>query len=91
MQHVVVVGSLGYSKKDHPLNSIGNGNILLWKKKAEEYLMDSGDLLILLETRCSIATPSKNCCKLGHLPLQGCRTPSFTLAAYWTRLVACGN
>ena len=58
VQHVVVVGSLGYTKKSHPLNSIGNGNILLWKKKAEEYLMDSGDLLLLLDMRYSIAPPS---------------------------------
>ena len=90
VQHVVVVGSLGYTKKSHPLNSIGNGNILLWKKRAEEYLMDSGDLLMLLEAwHCT--PPAGNCCKLGHLPLQDCHTPSFTLAASWIRLVAYGN
>ncbi|KAI5021079.1 hypothetical protein ZWY2020_054489 [Hordeum vulgare] len=27
---------------NHPLNKLGNGNILVWKRKAEQYLADSG-------------------------------------------------
>ncbi len=40
--HIVLVGSMGGTNPDHMLNKIGNGNILLWKRKAEQYLIDSG-------------------------------------------------
>jgi nucleoside-diphosphate-sugar epimerase len=49
MKHVVVVGSMGGTDPTNFLNSIGkkadgsgNGDILLWKRKAERYLVDSG-------------------------------------------------
>jgi uncharacterized protein YbjT (DUF2867 family) len=49
MKHVVVVGSMGGTDSTNFLNSIGkkadgsgNGDILLWKRKAERYLVDSG-------------------------------------------------
>ena len=42
VQHIVLVGSMGGTNLNHPLNSIGNGNILVWKRKAEAYLIDSG-------------------------------------------------
>lgn len=42
MKHVVVVGSMGGTNENHMLNSIGNGKILIWKRKAEQYLIDSG-------------------------------------------------
>jgi len=42
VQHVVVVGSMGGTNENHMLNSIGNGKILIWKRKAEQYLVDSG-------------------------------------------------
>eukprot|EP00930_Biecheleria_cincta_P036314 TRINITY_DN24914_c0_g2_i1.p1 TRINITY_DN24914_c0_g2~~TRINITY_DN24914_c0_g2_i1.p1 ORF type:complete len:317 (-),score=48.90 TRINITY_DN24914_c0_g2_i1:299-1168(-) len=42
VQHVVLVGSMGGTKPDHFLNKMGNGNILLWKRKAEMYLQSSG-------------------------------------------------
>ena len=42
VQHIVLVGSMGGTNENHPLNSIGNGNILIWKRKAEQYLIDSG-------------------------------------------------
>jgi uncharacterized protein YbjT (DUF2867 family) len=38
VQHVVYVGSMGGTKPDHMLNQMGDGNILLWKRKAELYL-----------------------------------------------------
>lgn len=40
--HIVLVGSMGGTNEQHPLNRIGNGNILIWKRKAEQYLIDSG-------------------------------------------------
>ena len=44
--HVVLVGSMGVSPAkntpENTLNKIGDGNILVWKAKAEEYLMNSG-------------------------------------------------
>ncbi|MBE9045836.1 SDR family oxidoreductase [Pleurocapsales cyanobacterium LEGE 10410] len=42
VEHIVLVGSMGGTNPNHPLNSIGNANILVWKRKAEQYLIDSG-------------------------------------------------
>lgn len=42
VQHIVLVGSMGGTDENHPLNRLGNGNILVWKRKAEQYLIDSG-------------------------------------------------
>ena len=39
---MVLVGSMGGTNPNHPLNKLGNGNILMWKRKAEQYLIDSG-------------------------------------------------
>lgn len=42
VEHIVLVGSMGGTNPQHPLNKMGNGNILIWKRKAEQYLIDSG-------------------------------------------------
>ncbi|KAL6987636.1 hypothetical protein U1Q18_013383 [Sarracenia purpurea var. burkii] len=42
VKQIVLVGSMGGTNPNHPLNSFGNGNILIWKRKAEQYLADSG-------------------------------------------------
>ncbi|KAJ4804987.1 NAD(P)-binding Rossmann-fold superfamily protein [Rhynchospora pubera] len=42
VKQIVLVGSMGGTDVNHPLNSIGNGSILVWKRKAEQYLADSG-------------------------------------------------
>ncbi|MDY6939398.1 MAG: SDR family oxidoreductase [Cyanobacteriota bacterium] len=42
VKQIVLVGSMGGTNENHPLNGMGNGNILIWKRKAEEYLMGSG-------------------------------------------------
>jgi uncharacterized protein YbjT (DUF2867 family) len=42
VNHIVLVGSMGSTDVNHPLNRMGNGNILVWKRKAEHYLIDSG-------------------------------------------------
>ena len=42
VKQVVLVGSMGGTNPNHPLNRLGNGNILIWKRKAEEYLINSG-------------------------------------------------
>ncbi|KAM7254778.1 hypothetical protein ACFE04_020019 [Oxalis oulophora] len=42
VKHIVLVGSMGGTNPNHPLNKLGNGNILIWKRKAEQYLADSG-------------------------------------------------
>ncbi|KAG8061547.1 hypothetical protein GUJ93_ZPchr0003g17992 [Zizania palustris] len=42
VKHIVLVGSMGGTNPNHPLNSLGNGNILVWKRKSERYLADSG-------------------------------------------------
>ncbi|XP_077238990.1 uncharacterized protein At2g37660, chloroplastic-like [Tasmannia lanceolata] len=42
VKQIVLVGSMGGTNLNHPLNSLGNGNILIWKRKAEQYLADSG-------------------------------------------------
>lgn len=42
VEQIVLVGSMGGTNRNHPLNRMGNGNILIWKRKAEQYLIDSG-------------------------------------------------
>ncbi|WP_299493314.1 SDR family oxidoreductase [Acaryochloris sp. IP29b_bin.137] len=42
VQHIVQVGSMGGTDKNHYLNTLGNGNVLIWKRQAEQYLIDSG-------------------------------------------------
>ncbi|XP_078428432.1 uncharacterized protein At5g02240-like [Wolffia australiana] len=42
VKHIVLVGSMGGTDLNNPLNRIGNANILVWKRKAEQYLADSG-------------------------------------------------
>ncbi|OVA17842.1 hypothetical protein BVC80_1835g234 [Macleaya cordata] len=42
VKHIVLVGSMGGTDPNHFLNYMGNGNILIWKRKAEQYLADSG-------------------------------------------------
>uniref|UniRef100_A0A7C8YC66 NAD(P)-binding domain-containing protein n=2 Tax=Opuntia streptacantha TaxID=393608 RepID=A0A7C8YC66_OPUST len=42
VKQIVLVGSMGGTNPNHPLNALGNGNILIWKRKAEQYLADSG-------------------------------------------------
>lgn len=42
VQHIVLVGSMGGTNENHPLNRMGQGNILVWKRKAEQVLIDSG-------------------------------------------------
>lgn len=42
VKHVIQVGSMGGTNPNHFLNTMGHGNILLWKRKAELYLINSG-------------------------------------------------
>lgn len=43
VEHIVLVGSMGSTDDNNPLNRVGpNGNILRWKRKAEQYLISSG-------------------------------------------------
>ena len=42
LKHVIFVGSMGGTDDNNPLNKLGNGNILKYKRKAEMYLIDSG-------------------------------------------------
>ena len=41
VKKVVLISSMGGTDESNPLNKLGNGNILIWKRKAEEYLIDS--------------------------------------------------
>ncbi len=42
VKKIVVCGSMGGTDPNHPLNKLGGGNILQWKRKAEQYLIASG-------------------------------------------------
>ncbi len=42
LKQVVLVSSRGVTDPNNRLNAIGNGQILVWKRKAEEYLAESG-------------------------------------------------
>lgn len=40
--HIVLVGSMGGTIEDHPLNRLGGGDVLVWKRRLEAFLIDSG-------------------------------------------------
>lgn len=42
IKKVVLVSSMGGTDPENMLNKLGDGNILQWKRKAEQYLMASG-------------------------------------------------
>ncbi|WP_299412358.1 SDR family oxidoreductase [Acaryochloris sp. IP29b_bin.148] len=42
VKQIVHVGSMGGTNENHYLNTMGGGNILIWKRRAEQYLIDSG-------------------------------------------------
>lgn len=42
VRRVVVVSSMGGTQLENSLNKIGDGDILVWKRKAEQYLVASG-------------------------------------------------
>ena len=42
VEHVVLVGSMGGTRPDYHLNRMGDGNILIWKRRAEAHLIASG-------------------------------------------------
>lgn len=42
VEHVVLVSSMGGTDLSNSLNKIGDGNILVWKRKAEQYLISLG-------------------------------------------------
>ena len=42
VEHIILVGSMGGTNENHPLNRLGDAKILIWKRKAEQYLIDSG-------------------------------------------------
>ena len=41
VRHIVLVSSMGGTKPDHFLNKMGEGNILIWKRRAEQHLMQA--------------------------------------------------
>lgn len=42
IKQVVIVSSMGGTDPENMLNKLGDGNILQWKRKAEQYLTQSG-------------------------------------------------
>ncbi len=40
VKHIILVGSMGGTNEHHPLNHFGK--VLIWKRKSEQYLIDSG-------------------------------------------------
>uniref|UniRef100_A0A7S4NGZ4 NAD(P)-binding domain-containing protein n=2 Tax=Odontella aurita TaxID=265563 RepID=A0A7S4NGZ4_9STRA len=64
IRHVVVVSSMGGTNSENFLNSIGkdkngdgNGDILLWKRKAERYLTESGLQYTIIHPGGLVDTP----------------------------------
>jgi len=66
VKQIVIVGSMGGTDENHMLNSIGNGKILIWKRKAEQYLIDSG----LQRSPINNAYPGVT--SLCHVPVAVC-------------------
>lgn len=64
---VVVCGSMGGTQRDNFLNTIGDGNILVWKRRAEAYLCRSGLNYVIVhpgglkdnEVRSQMHTPGR--------------------------------
>ncbi|MEW5297232.1 MAG: hypothetical protein WDW36_000456 [Sanguina aurantia] len=42
VKHVVIISSMGGTDPTNALNKLGDGGILMWKRKAEQYLIASG-------------------------------------------------
>jgi uncharacterized protein YbjT (DUF2867 family) len=42
VRHVVIISSMGGTDPENALNKLGDGNILQWKRRAEQYLLASG-------------------------------------------------
>ena len=42
VKRVVLISSMGGTDRSNPLNAFGNGQILVFKRQAEEYLIASG-------------------------------------------------
>lgn len=58
VKHVLTVGSRGGTEPDSMLNKIGGQtNILLWKRKAEQYLVDSGIPFTIVRAGGLLDTP----------------------------------
>lgn len=66
--HVVLVSSMGGTQPENTLNKIGDGNILVWKRKAEMYLKDSGLTYTIIHPGGALCIPSTCCavCCPGH-------------------------
>ena len=41
MKRVVLISSMGGTDENNPLNRLGGGRVLVWKRVAEDYLIDS--------------------------------------------------
>ena len=44
VKKVVVISSMGGTDPNYILNKMGGGDILVWKRKAEEYLIDQSQI-----------------------------------------------
>ncbi|XP_014515539.1 uncharacterized protein At5g02240-like [Vigna radiata var. radiata] len=82
VKHVVLVGSMGGTNTNYPLNSLGNGNILIWKRKAEqlgglldkeggirELIVGKDDELLQTETKTISRADVAEVCIQGLEPL----------------------
>lgn len=75
---VVLVSSMGGTQPDNRLNKLGEqegGNILVWKRKAERYLIDSGLEYTIIHPGGLIdeAVRSVACREIStHTPLVAC-------------------
>lgn len=57
VKHIVFVGSMGSTDENNALNKLGNGNILKFKRKAENYLIDSGVPYTIINPAGLLDTP----------------------------------
>lgn len=57
VKQVILVSSMGGTQPDHPLNKIGDGCILKWKRKAEQYLVSSGLKYTIIHPGGLVDTP----------------------------------
>ena len=90
VKKIVLVSSMGGTDPNNNLNKIGGGNILVWKRKAEEYLMQQSgiDYTIIHPGGLIDDAVSELFCALRLLPSPSCSL-ALSLPSLYVRLAVC--
>eukprot|EP00878_Enallax_costatus_P028822 GHUV01031169.1.p1 GENE.GHUV01031169.1~~GHUV01031169.1.p1 ORF type:complete len:165 (+),score=25.71 GHUV01031169.1:191-685(+) len=93
VQHIVLVSSAGGCNPKHFLNYIGQGDILNWKRLAEQHLIASGITYTILHPNRKCCQGSKAVCKAAvtratlNISAYTCALVQFCLLAVWRSIL----